>query len=100
MVADDFFMGGEKWSSFQPLRRAEPSSACQVREMATHSSKVAHKTGPHHLSQQSLLKDGGASDGWVESLTSLTESVQATQLLDEEAAHATACSVPHPLRVP
>ena len=58
--------------------------------MATHSSKVAHKTGPHHLSQQSLLKDGGASDGWVESLTSLTESVQATQLLDEEAAHAAA----------
>lgn len=53
--------------------------------MATHSSKVAHKTGPHHLSQQSLLKEGGASDGWVESLTSLTEAVQATQLLDEGA---------------
>ncbi|CAL5222525.1 g4900 [Coccomyxa viridis] len=54
--------------------------------MATHSSKVAHKVGPHHLSQQSLLRECGASDGWVESLTSLTESVQATQLLDEGAS--------------
>ena len=62
--------------------------------MATNSSKVAHKTGPHHLSQQSLLKEGGASDGWVESLTSLTESVQATQLLDEDASQVMAS--PHP----
>lgn len=56
--------------------------------MAAHSSKIAHKAGPHHLSQHSLLKEGSASDGWVESLTSLTDSVQATQLLDEEAAQA------------
>lgn len=61
--------------------------------MATHSSKVAHKVGPHHLSQQSLLRECGASDGWVESLTSLTESVQATQLLDEGASQVRAC--PH-----
>ncbi len=59
-------------------------------QMATHSSKVAHKVGPHHLSQQSLLREGVASDGWVESLTSLTESVQATQLLDEDASQVRA----------
>ena len=60
--------------------------------MAAHSAKIPHKVGPHHLSQQSLLKEGSASDGWVESLTSLTESVQATRLLDEEAAsQATVC---------
>ena len=59
--------------------------------MATHSSKVAHKTGPHHLSQQSLLKEVGATDGWVESLTSLTEAVQATQLLDEDASQVMVC---------
>ena len=40
----------------------------------------AHKDrkAPHPLS-----RDSSAADGWVESLTSLTEDVQATQLLDE-----------------
>lgn len=62
--------------------------------MAAHSAKIPHKVGPHHLSQQSLLKDGSTSDGWVESLTSLTESVQATRLLDEEAAAQAAVRSP------
>lgn len=37
-----------------------------------------NKRVPHHLS-----RDASAADGWVESLTSLTEAVEATQLLDE-----------------
>ncbi len=43
-------------------------------EMNAHKEKKA----PHHLS-----RDASAAEGWVESLTSLTDDVQATQLLDE-----------------
>lgn len=42
------------------------------------SAHKDNKRVPHHLS-----RDASAADGWVESLTSLTEAVEATQLLDE-----------------
>ena len=44
--------------------------------MTTHKDKKIL----HHLS-----REVSSADGWVESLTSLSEDVQATQLLDEVA---------------
>lgn len=44
------------------------------------STMTSHKDKKplHHLS-----REAASVDGWVESLTSLSEDVQATQLLDE-----------------
>jgi hypothetical protein len=46
--------------------------------MAATVAKEKHAKMPHHLSRATANQDG-----WVESLTSLTESVAATQLLQD-----------------
>ncbi len=54
----------------------------------------AHKEKkvPHHLSRET-----NAADGWVESLTSLTEAIEATQLLEEGSpSQVKADSIGHP----
>jgi hypothetical protein len=45
--------------------------------MAAHSGKEKHRA-LHHLSQRA----GGDPNGWVESITGLTENQPATQLLN------------------
>ena len=67
---------------------AEKSHMCVARSFGTRimaatvakdkekHAKMPHQ--PHHLSRATATQDG-----WVESLTSLTESVAATRLLDE-----------------